>query len=327
MLSNSDVPPDGFVNTGLIVLPTTLTRAFSLKSDMPLARMWQASAVYGSQIYAFGGAPNTSAVDMNSVINQMYDTSAGGWKVMEPMSARRFAAAAVTFDDTIFVMGGFTGSTAVNANEAYSPRSNSWSPSQPKVVPMSAVGAAGARYDNMVILLGGNGSGNATLQIYTPQTNQWSTFNTQAPQFTGGGAVMVGSRLYVLGGNTKGFSSGATSSVYGYLEMSNLSWTSIPAPSSVGFYFSGAALLNDKIYLMGGVNYNGSSWSSVYVLDYKTNTWTNSSIELAVATAGLSSAAVGNAMYVIGGGTTLNGPALANTQTSEANLFYLLRKL
>ncbi|MEP6612361.1 MAG: hypothetical protein ABJA76_10765 [Mucilaginibacter sp.] len=327
MLSNSDVPPDGFINTGLIVLPTTLTRAFNLQANLPVPRMWQATTVYQNRIYAFGGSANSTYTDSNSVMNQMFDPGANAWYVKNPMYYPRFAATAVVFDNTIFVIGGFNGSTWVSANEAYSPDSDSWSGSKPASIPNPALGAAGVRYMNNVMVFGGDGGSTALMQVYTPQSNQWSTFNTRAPQFTGGGSVLVGSRLYILGGNIKGFNPGATTSVYGYLDLSNLSWTSIPAPSSVGFYFSGAALLNGKIYMMGGVNYNGSSWSSVYVLDYSTNTWTNSTIELAVAAAGLSAAAVGNIMYVIGGGTNLNGPPLASTQASEANLFYLLRKL
>jgi len=327
MLSNSDVPPDGFINTGLIVLPTTLTRAFNLQGNLLVPRMWQATTVYQNRIYAFGGSANSSYTDIDSTVNQMFDPGSNAWFKRQPVPVSRFAAAAVAFDNTIFVMGGFNGSTWVNANLAYLPDNDTWSNSQPASMLNPAVGSAAVRYNNIIVVFGGDGAGNARVQVYTPQTNRWDVFNTPAPQFTGGGSVLVGSRLYILGGNTKGFSPGASTSVYGYLDISNLSWTPIPAPSSVGFYFSGAALLNGKIYMMGGVNYNGSSWSSVYVLDYNTNTWTNSTIDLAVASAGLSSAAIGNTMYVIGGGTNLNGPPLASTQASEANLFYLLRKL
>ena len=327
MLSNSDNPPDGFVNTGLIVLPTTLTRAFTLKTDMPLARMWQATTALGGKIYAIGGGPGGTSIDSNSVINQVFDPAANSWVVKYPMPTARCAATAVAYGNTVFVFGGTSGSTYMRVNEAYNTDGDGWL--QFPAMTYAAAGAAGVNYNNeVIILLGGDGTGNTSkMQVYNPNAQTWYPTDTPVPQFSGGGSVLVGTRIYILGGNTRGFNPGAQSSVYGYYDVQNNSWTAIPAPSSVGFYFSGAALLNGKIYMMGGVNYNGSSWSSVYVLDINTNTWTSSTIELAIAAAGLSSAAVGNAMYVIGGGTNLGGPALKSTQSSEANLFYLLRKL
>jgi hypothetical protein len=89
---------------------------------------YQASAVVGNKIYIMGGSTrNTGGVNLN----QIYDTETDTWSSGAPLpTGVDGAAAGVTAGTTstqrIFVIGGKRGIDAVNLNQVYDPKTDTW---------------------------------------------------------------------------------------------------------------------------------------------------------------------------------------------------------
>lgn len=291
---------------------------------MPVARMRPVAAVAGGRIYAFGGGPGGIRTDGNSNVVQMYDPLANNWTMRTNMPTPRCLAAAVTVGDHIYVLGGISGAGMSQANEVYNAANNSWSSAA--ALPKAVAGAAIAYYNGQIYVLGGDSDSTARIQIYNPANNTWSTRGTSVPGFVGAGNVLVGSKMYIMGGSQNGFETSQSPVIYGYYDIAADRFTSIPAPSSMGFSFPSALFLNGKIYHIGGVGFNFQPWNNVYMLDIDTNNWYNNQIDLIAPCTGPGSAAIGDTMYIMGGASNLIHQPMNTTQACDDNFFFLLRK-
>jgi len=244
------------------------TDIWTYKASMPTPRMAFAVAVFQNKIYCFGGT--TDYLYGYSNVNEVYDPATDTWQTMMPSPTARRGLQADVVNDKIYLIGGLPHGTV---NEVYAPATNSWST---KVsMPINA-GFASAVVDNKIYSVGSYGrsvyhediGGNLTemasvTQIYNPENNSW---NKGAPppsiiNGAGGGSAlalatsgqMAPKRVYILS---------QSSTIYNYsLQIYNPednTWSYGADLSAVCDYASGG-VINDKLYVIGGVNRDTST--------------------------------------------------------------------
>jgi len=97
---------------------------WSAKAPMPTARTWISAAVYGGEIYVFGGLSNTTKL----ATVERYNPGTNTWDSRAAMPTARYATSAVTLNGKIYVLGGVNASNQIqNIVEVYDPVNNTWS--------------------------------------------------------------------------------------------------------------------------------------------------------------------------------------------------------
>lgn len=181
-----------------------------------------------------------------------------------------------------------------------------------QAVPSTILDAGGAAVDGKLYMVGGKTATShvSTLYIYDPVTDLWTSGpNLPGPAVENPAVVGFNGKLYVFGGSTQPFSGAVTNATV--FDPTTSTWTSL-APMSTGRGGATAAVLNDNIYVVGGLDANGASLASVEVYNIATNTW-NTATPMATRRDNPGSAVIAGKLYIFGGrtreanGTTVNG--------------------
>ena len=222
------------------------------------------------------------------------------WTTMTPPPTSFSSIGAAAVDGKIYLFG-------TNTNVQYDPETNTWTPLAPSPIPNYS--GTFVACQNKIYLIPGYAE-NPT-QIYDPTTDTWEN-RTSIPTTRNGAQVnVVDGKIYVIGGLIPSplgvINPSSANDVY---DPETDSWSimeSIPTP--VGG--AASAVVDDKIYIIGGANSGGPDYSpinQVQIFDPKTNQWTNGTPiptgvfgAMGCATTGLSAP---KRIYVIGG--TLN---------------------
>lgn len=273
-------------------------------ASMGVARGQQGSAVIGNKIYSWAGI-NESNGALNSL--EIYDIATNTWTsgASLPTGARGVSAAAGA-DGMLYSVGGYN-STFAGETYRYNPATNVWT--RLASVPNAAWLATGsATSDGRIFVIGGQyavgssftSAGTAT-QIYTPSTNTWSLGAPMPVGRHGGAAVVDASGLiHVIGG----FDGSVDLTSHQVYNPTTNTWATLaPLPSAVST--PGAAFGADgKIYLIGGKsggsNNSGPFYSTVYVYDQASNTW-SAGTSLPLAVGENRAVAAGSFVYNLGG--------------------------
>ncbi|WP_165855270.1 kelch repeat-containing protein [Marinobacter sp. JSM 1782161] len=167
-------------------------------------------------------------------------------------------------------------------------------------LPAPVLDAAAASVNGQVYVVGGkNGSGHLnTLRIYNPGSDSWSTGASLPGEGVENPAVVAsGGQIYVFGGSTAPFS-GAVNNAAVYNPGSN-SWTSLAdMPTARGG--ATAQAMNGLIYVIGGMNAQGSSLNSVDIYNPSSGTW-QTGPSMNVRRDNAASALLDGKIYVFGG--------------------------
>jgi hypothetical protein len=212
-----------------------------------------ALAVYQNKIYVIGEGNGTT---------QVYDPATDTWETKTPMPTPRTQLDANVVNGKIYLIGGRTGGqyTTVGLNEVYNPETDSWNTKAP--IPYPVVQYASAVVDNKIYIIGGQNEFTypmnlALVQIYDPATNTWS-FGAPMPTIVTRAAagattgVWAPKRIYVIGGMPdKSLDGTNLNQVY---NPENDSWTVGASMPTTRFQLH-VAVVNDKLYAMGGAPY------------------------------------------------------------------------
>ncbi len=221
---------------------------WTTKAPMAVAVTIFAIAVYENKIYCIGGQEDSLR---NRATNQVYDSATDTWKIKASMCMARFGATAQVVDGKIYVIGGAKGLgynkgiEALNVTEAYDPATDTWTT---KAGIPQATPSVSAVIENKIYVFGSQ-----ITQIYDPATDTWS--RGTSPQV----AINMGSYALTADATTTGEMAPKRVYIYDGTNMQvynpyDDNWTFVdPPPTSR--QNAGMAVVDDQIYVIGGVSY------------------------------------------------------------------------
>lgn len=282
---------------GLVQEYDPASNRWTEKKKMPLAIHHAAAAAYDGKIYLFGGQAQLQPGGPTQIPianTWAYDPVNDSWKALAPMPTARAAASAAAVAGKIYVIGGAS------------------------VHPGQKIVSLGPTVPHRCL---------GTNEVYDPATNTWAE-RTSMPTPRNHAAIgVVNGKIYVIGGRVGSLylTNGSNTNVVEVYDPATDNWgvagRRMPHPRSG----MGWATYKGKIYVAGGEMYNLNFFAVlrvVEVYDPATNTWGRIP-DMLTARHGVSVAAIGNRLYVIGGhiqgGGT--GGAAGNTNVNEVYTF------
>ena len=233
------------------------------------------------------------------------------WTSMTPMPTARGGLGVAVVNGKIYAIGGLSDDLPVNNIEEYDPVTNQWTAKTP--MPTARSGVAIAVYNNKIYVIGGTvGKGYiGNNEVYDPATNTWETKASMPTPRTDLTASIVNDKIYLIGG--KKYSSTSPyfteTNVNEVYDPANDSWsTKTPIPTAVYGYAS--AVINGKIYIIGGSKSTTLLGSSIFVnsnqvYNPQTDKWSLAANLPDVATYGAAASTQGfmgpSRLYFIGG--------------------------
>ena len=256
------------------VEPATVT-AWSLKSSSLIGTYSSAAVGYNGKIYRFGGYTDTTGTITITNAVEVYDPSTDSWTNVSPMPTSRANLTAAEAGGSIYVIGGYSGTSDLNTVEAYDPSANAWTTKAS--LPEALSYAKAVSLNGKVYVTGGLNGSNArnVLYEYDPATDTWVQRVGMSTARFEHGAVAVNGKIYVFGG--------ATIDIFGnivYLSSGEVydpatgTWSPI-ASMPIPLARMGVSTDGRFIYVVGGTN---TDWwfgrlPVFMVYDPQTNTW------------------------------------------------------
>ena len=221
------------------------------------------------------------------------------WTTMAPLPTSSDIDDAVAVDGKIYLLGS-------SKNVQYDPETNTWSQLAPPPIPNYWANVVACQ--NKIYIIGGEAE--KLTQVYDPATDTWENRTSIPSTRIGLQENVVDGKIYLIGGLIPSplgvINPSSANDVY---DPATDSWSTMaPIPTPVGG--APSAVLDDKIYIIGGANSGGPDYSpinQVQIFDPKTNQWTNGTpIPTGVFSAG-GCATTGlfapKRIYVVGGTT------------------------
>jgi len=222
------------------------TDTWVFKAQMPTARSCFAIATYQGKIYCIGGhLENNSVTD----VNEVYDPETDTWETKTAMPTARRLLQAHVVGDKIYLIGGTSGGNAALKCEVYDPASDSWT--TPASIPPKTAWYASAVVDGKIYIIRASRT-----YIYAAEVDTWSQ-GADAPSYTVEGAagattgVLAPKRIYVMAITDQIIAGEPPPCITQVYNPASDSWINgISMPTARGNF--GVAVINDKIYAIGG---------------------------------------------------------------------------
>lgn len=248
-------------------------------TSIPEAALSASGVGFGDYIYYVGGGTQSGGVGLARRYNTILDT----WEMLPdaPYNLKGNTCAVVDNKLYCFSLIG-TGGVAI-----YDITTNKWIS---KVLPVLETGSVSCAVGTNIYIAGGN-SNRKAFQMYNTITG---TLEAKSPMLIGhqyASIAAYNNKIYVIGGNV------ANTEIY---DIANETWSSgTSAPRS--FRMSAYGLINDNIYIVGGVNVPG-----LYPVDVNlcynitSDSWITKE-PFPATVYGCASGVAGNYLYVISG--------------------------
>jgi N-acetylneuraminic acid mutarotase len=230
---------------------------------------------------------------------------APGWTPIAPMLQPRYLFGASAVNGRIYAAGGLGGTGGgqfANDVEVYNPLSNSWAVDGPFTSPRYSFGLAGI--GNTLYAVGGEtlaGGTVSTVEAYDTLSHTWAAKRSMNIARGSPGAAAINNVLYAVGGRELYVETKPTdkSNALEAYDPATDVWTS-KAPMPTPRMTSAVAVVNNILYVIGGIGASGASLTTVEAYDPATNTWTTKA-PMPTARHFMAAAVVNNSVYVIGG--------------------------
>jgi N-acetylneuraminic acid mutarotase len=210
------------------------------------------------------------------------------WTTKAPMPTARRDVGLAVVKGKIYAIGGWNGSY-VAANEEYDPAINTWTTKAP--MPTPRYGFAIFAFENKIHVVGGYVNGvqpTSSHEVYDPETNSWEAkepFKNALAYREGYDTNVVDGKVYIMGGQSAPFRPWPSTDANTVYDPATDTLTSgSPMPIGVASYAS--AVVGNKIFVIGGRNYNydPSTFNLTQVYDTGTDTWSYGTSMFAPAT-------------------------------------------
>jgi hypothetical protein len=174
-----------------------------------------------------------------------------------------------------------------------------WAIEAPLPVPSGLGSFAFGSINGEVYAVGGQlgSSVVATLEVYNPATNTWTTKTSMPTARVYPSAAVVNGLLYVIGGCTTFDCAGLTGTVEAYDPVTDAWTTKAPMPTPRREF--GVGVINGVVYAVGGFSGGGAS-SSNEVYDPSTNSWSTKASK-PTSLGQVKSEGVNGLLYAMGG--------------------------
>lgn len=252
----------GYSSAGGVALGKTLWRydfatlAWQQKASLAVARSRHSAATVGGMLYLFGGTTNGGSTLVADLTR--YDPATDTWATLQVGPSARAWAGMAELGGDLYVIGGADGTGGNGKIDCwkYKVSNNTWM--QIADLP-SAVGGG-----VVVVAIGGKiyAAFGATLCIYDPVKNVWTT--GAAPIITvlqGAGAAVAG-LLYTHGGVGKASGESALYNGVQEYDPATDTWRRL-ANFPVTRYMHAAAEYNGALYVYGGQQNNPNIYSNI----------------------------------------------------------------
>ena len=247
--------------TDLVEVYNPKTDKWSQAAPLPEKRDHVAAATYNNRIYVLGGFNDTGMPTDNMFI---YDTITEKWEQGANIPTPRGALTAQFVNGILYAIGGdgtriygpdgrYDPQGVVATNEAYDPKTDTWSTMSPMQIPRDHL--ASAAIDGKIYVIAGREPiGKSSFfrnldvnEMYDPEADTW-IFRHDLPSFRSGlAATLVDEKIYTFGGES-------TESTFNNNEQYNSktdSWKSCP-PMPTARHGLGSVPIDGKIYVIGG---------------------------------------------------------------------------
>ncbi|BDY13465.1 S8 family serine peptidase [Hydrogenimonas cancrithermarum] len=232
----------------------------------------------GREIY-LGGGPDSDTLER-------YDIERGLWDQISMLPETRSGAAAILWNGSIYLFGGYDNGGATSAKlHIYDTATSQWREGAPLPVPLRH--AKAARIGEDIYLSGGmlsseSGSEVDTLYRYDTDTDRWETLASMQERRAAHAMVSYRGELYVFGG----FSDGALLRSVERYDPETGRWEKM-SPMPIPLAFMGAAQGYDTrgtptILVAGGKTADGKCSDSLLLFDPEKDGWSNRSDSLYV---------------------------------------------
>ncbi|HZK81225.1 MAG TPA: kelch repeat-containing protein [Humisphaera sp.] len=211
------------------------------------------------------------------------------WKPGPASTEKQFEPRAAVVQGQLYTFGGYTAVNPFGANDTfqvYNPITNRWKNLGDMPIPQTHSGIAADDATGMIYFVGGLRGlypGTATTDVwdYNTQTNVWKRLPSLPEPLSAGSSALVNGQLHYFGGNI-GQRRDVDETLHFVLDLNALAktgkatWqTAAPLPEIRDH--AGAAVVNGKIYLLGGEVGHDTyhlQQSHSFCYDPATNTWT-----------------------------------------------------
>lgn len=296
---------------------------WSSRASLPFAQQETAVLAVDSRVYVLGGFDASGAV-LNVV--HVYDPKTNAWSTAAPLPKPLHHINAAVVGAQIWIVGALLDRNFVQTGDiiAFDPKTNQWTPKGSMPVGSERGASFTAAIGDTIFVAGGlrGGAPVTTFSSYNTTSGTWNTTLPPMPTARdhGGGAAVAGTSFLAVSGRGGGINSHTTR--VDAFDVAAGVWTdkSAPIPTSRGG-FALATLEDGRVVVMGGEGDSRNPATGVFpeveIYDPKTNTW-SALTAMKTPRHGMGAAAIGNTIYVPGGGSR---QAFAATDVVEALSF------
>ena len=264
---------------------TDLTEVYDIDSDrwtsaspLPGKRDHPGAAAYDGKIYVVGGF-NERGISTRTLF--IYDPIGDKWQRGMDMPTARGALSAKFVNGILYAIGGdatqlydssgfYNPQGVVTSNEAYDPKTDSWTIKAP--MPTERDHLSSAVVDNKIFLIGGRQPLERELykdldtnEMYDPEKDSWTSLQPLPTKRSGLAASAIDNNIYVLGGESteKTFNNNEK-----YDTVAQTWSRESPLPSAR--HGLSAVSIDDKIYVIaGGPKPGGSGGNANEILQVR----------------------------------------------------------
>jgi len=281
------------------------------KADMPTARMLLSACTVDGKIYAVGGG---GAPHMGSSAVEEYDPGTDTWTRKTAMPTPRAGLGVSAVNGKIYAIGGAPlGSRAV---EEYDPATDTWM--RKADMPTSRAFFTTSVVNGKIYAIGGaidqSGPAFTTVEEYDPATDIWTRkAELPEPRFFHTAGV-VDDKIYIIAGSWQAGT--ASSAVFAYDPATDTWERKADAPTARSWQSASSGVVDGRIYVIGGDA--GPPDAEVEEYDAATDTWTTRA-DMPTPRGALSTTALNDKIYVIGGTVTLFNDVLSTVEEYYPN--------
>ncbi len=296
--------------------PAPASGSWSSASDSGFApRAWFTTSVVNSKIYVIGGFGDS----LLATTVDVFDPVTNKWTTLSTTGTftPRGSLASAVVNGKIYVMGGMTGPETPdhmsNALEIFDPQTNAWSTPATTGTFTPRNNLCACVIDGKIYTMGGFDASNDinTFEVFDPTTNTWSTPNAHGT-FSPRGAFTahaIDGMIYTIGGfNNLAAKGHRVVSQVDVFDPSTNTWsTPVTTGTFTARLLHTSGVIDGKIYVIGGTPNirDPLTTNTVQIFDPEKNAWsTPTTTGTFTPRSYLSSAVIGNKIYVLGGQDT-----------------------